>query len=67
VTAIVLSDVEGDVEAITADSVGDVFLMECGVRRKGTTGDGDYDLFAITQSLVTVGGEPIAEDHKFAA
>jgi hypothetical protein len=66
-TVIVLNDVDGDIDAITAENIGDVFLMECGVRRKGASGDGEFDVQTVTQSLVTVGGEPIAEDHAFAA
>lgn len=67
VTILVLNDVDGEISALTTSQVADVFLMECGVRRKGATGTGEFDRLSVTQSLVTVGGEPIAEDHAMAA
>lgn len=67
VTVLVINDVDGEVDTLAAGDVVDVFLMECGVRRKGQTGDGEFDYHSVTQSLVTVGGEPIAEDHALAA
>ena len=67
VTVLVLNDVDGEIDTLTTGQIADVFLMECGVRRKGATGDGEFDYVSVTQSLVTVGGEPIAEDHALAA
>lgn len=67
VTVLVLNDIDGEVDALTAGDIADIFLMECGVRRKGATGDGEFDYVSVTQSLVTVGGEPVAEDHAMAA
>lgn len=67
VTVVVLDDVDGDISAVAAGDVADVYLMECGVRRKGATGDGEFDQFSVTQSLIVVGGEPVAEDHVLAA
>lgn len=51
---------------IAANDIGDVFLMSVGARRKGQTGEGEFDELSCTQALVVEGGEPIAEDHKFA-
>lgn len=67
VTAVVLDDLAGDISAVTVGDISDVYLMECGVRRKGQTGDGEFDQFSVMQSLIVVGGEPIAEDHVLAA
>lgn len=67
VTAVVLDALPGDADTIADGAVSDVYLMECGVRRKGQTGDGEFDQFSVMQSLIVVGGEPIAEDHALAA
>jgi hypothetical protein len=67
ITAVVLEGYDGQADAVVAGDVGDIFLMECGKRRKGRTGDGEQDEVSVTQSLVVVGGEPIAEDHALAA
>ena len=53
--------------ALAAGDVGDVYLVEVGARRKGSTGDGEFDKLSTTQSLVIQGGGPVAEDHAFAA
>lgn len=66
-TAVVFNDLAGDIDAIPADAVGDVYLIDPGVRRKGETGEGEFDQFSVAQSLVIAGGEPIAEDHVFPA
>lgn len=66
-TVVVLDDVDGDIDAVTAGDVADVYLMECGVQRKGQTGDGEFDQFSVTQSLIVVGGEPVALDQVLAA
>ncbi|HEY0891238.1 MAG TPA: hypothetical protein VGE38_16675 [Nocardioides sp.] len=67
VTVVVLDGVDGEVSAVTAGDIADIYLMECGVRRKGQTGDGEFDEKSVTQSLIVVGGEPIAEDRALAA
>ncbi len=67
ITAVVFDDLEGDLSAIPTSAVGDVYLTEPGVIRKGQSGDGDFDEFNFTTSLVIVGGEPVAVDHVFAA
>lgn len=66
-TIAVFDDLEGDLSEIPANAVGDVFLVEPGVLRKGSTGDDDFAEFSFTTSLVIVGGEPIKIDHVFAA
>lgn len=66
-TAVVFDDLKGDLDAIPANAVGDVLLVDPGVRRKGATGDGEFDKNSVKQSLVVAGGLPIAVDHKFAA
>lgn len=67
VTIVVFDGIDGDIDEIDATDVGDVFLMECGKRRKGQTGDGEFDEKSVTQALIIVGGEPLAEDHVFSA
>lgn len=66
-TVVVLDDVDGDISAVVAGDVADIYLMECGVQRKGQTGDGEFDQFSVMQSLVVVGGEPVAIDRVLAA
>ncbi|WP_300680760.1 hypothetical protein [Nocardioides sp.] len=66
-TAVVLDGYDGTVDEIAAGDVADVFLIKAGVRKKGRTGDGEYDRVSAKQSLLVVGGEPIVEDHKIAA
>lgn len=66
-TVVVLNDMDGDIDTVAAGDVADIFLMKCGVQRKGETGEGEFDQFAILQSLYMVGGEPVAEDRVLAA
>ena len=66
-TAVVFDGIDGDTDPIPANSVGDVYLVEPGVIRKGATGDGEFDELSFTSSLVIVGGEPVSIDHVFAA
>ena len=67
VTVVVLNDLPGDSSSVAAGDVADVYLMKCGVRRKGETDDSEYGQFSVSQSLIVVGGEPVAEDHVLAA
>lgn len=66
-TVVVFDDLDGELDAIPANAVGDVYLVEPGVVRKGQTGEGDLDQFSFMSSLVITGGEPVAIDHVFAA
>lgn len=66
-TAVVLNGLDGEKATVAAADVADVYLVECGVQRKGETGEGEYDQFSVTQSLRIVGGEPIVQDHALAA
>lgn len=66
-TAVVFDGLDGDIDPIPTSAVGDVFLVEPGVIRKGSTGDGEFDHLSFTVSLVITGGEPVAVDHVFAA
>jgi hypothetical protein len=68
VTAVVLDGLDGEnTSAVVAGDICDIYLMECGVRRKGQTGDDEYAKLNTLQSLIVVGGAPIAEDHALAA
>lgn len=67
ITAVVFDGLDGDVDPIPANAVGDVYLVEPGVIRKGATGDGEFDHLSFTSSLVIAGGEPVAVDHVFAS
>jgi hypothetical protein len=43
----------------TAGELVNIYPVECGVQRRGQTGDGEFDEFSVTQSFVLVdGAEP---------
>ncbi|WP_394289507.1 hypothetical protein [Microbacterium sp.] len=67
ITAVVLDGISGETESVAAGDVADVYEMKAGVRRKGQTGDGEFDEKSVTQALVVVGGGPVVEDHPLAA
>ena len=67
-TIVVLDGLDGEeTDAVEAGDVADIYLMECGERAKGQTGDGEFDEKQATSQLVVVGGEPIAKDYPLAA
>lgn len=66
-TAVVFAGIDGDTDPIPANAVGNVYLVEPGEYREGETGEGEFDELSTTQSLVIVGGEPIAKNHVFTA
>lgn len=66
-TIVVLKDVPGDQSVVTVGQVADIALVDPGVRRKGETGDSEFDQFNVLQSLVVVGGALVAEDRVLAA
>lgn len=64
-TVIVINGVDGtQTTALTNAMVSDVYLMQCGVQRKGQTGDGEFDELSVTQSLIVAGGSAVAENVK---
>ncbi|MBM7518272.1 hypothetical protein [Nocardioides nitrophenolicus] len=65
ITAVVFDAIDGDISPIPTGAVGDVYLTEPGVIRKGQTGDGEFDHVAFNCSLVISGGEAVAVDHVF--
>lgn len=67
VTAVVLHGVGGKTDAVAVGDVADVFLMEAGKRRKGQTGDGDFDKKSVNQFLRVMNGSPVVEDRALAA
>ncbi|HEY9394518.1 MAG TPA: hypothetical protein VIP58_10265 [Nocardioides sp.] len=67
ITAVVLAGIEGTVGAVATGDIADIYEMTVGARRKGATGDGEFDQLSTTQSLIVNGGVAIAEDHAMAA
>ncbi|WP_181312464.1 phage tail tube protein [Nocardioides campestrisoli] len=65
-TAVVLHGVYGKTDTLAAGDIADVFRVEPGKRRKGRTGDGEFDKKAVTQAVRIVGGGPVVEDHPLA-
>lgn len=66
-TAVVLDGLDGDISAVAAGDVADIYLIEPGVIRKGATGEDEFAHLSFLCSLVISGGEPIAIDHVLAA
>lgn len=66
-TAVVLHGISGKTEALATGDIADVFEVEAGKRRKGKTGDGDFDKKAVMQFVRVIGGSPVVEDHPLAA
>lgn len=66
-TAVVLHGISGKTDALVAGDIADVFLVEAGTRRKGKTGDGDFDKKSVNQFVRVVNGSPVVEDHPLAA
>lgn len=66
-TVVVLDDKDGDISAVAVGDVCNVYLVSCGIQREGMTGEGEFDHFAILQSLYIEGGEPVKRFHALAA
>lgn len=64
---VILDALDGTTDELEDGNVGDIYLIDPGVRRKGATGDGEFDHVSCTQSLITAGGEPLAQDHVFGS
>jgi hypothetical protein len=67
VTVSVLYGIDGRTPTVAVGDVADVFEAEVLRRRKTRTGDGEFDQFSVTQTLIPIGGDFIAEDHVYAA
>ena len=50
----------------TADVVN-IYYVECGVQRRGRTGEGEFDEFSVTQSFVMVDGAEPQYDYAVPA
>lgn len=66
ITAVVINGVNGQISTVPTSAVSDVYKLEAGVRRKGATGDGEFDELSVTQSMIVLGGAPVVEDHVLA-
>lgn len=67
VTVLVLNGFDGTSDTLAAGDVADIFLMECGIRAKGATGDDEFAKVAATSQLIVVGGAPVAENYPLTA
>lgn len=51
---------DGRGDTFAADDLANVYHVECGIQRRGRTGDGEFDEFSVTQSFVMAdGSEPL--------
>ena len=51
--------IDGKTGAVVADDIVNHWHLDCGVQRRGQTGDGEFDQFAVSQSFVmSNGAEP---------
>lgn len=65
-TVAVFNGLDGETtETVATGAVADLFKITCGARRKGQTGDSEYDHMAITQTLVVEA--VVKEDHAMTA
>ena len=66
-TAVLLAGIDGKSNSVAAGDVCDVLLVRAGKRRKGVTGEGEFDELSTSQMVEVVNGEAVAEDHVIAA
>lgn len=59
--------IDGKTGAVTAGDVLNAYHLDCGVQRRGQTGDGEFDEFSVTQSFVMSNGEEPIFDYVVPA
>lgn len=59
--------IDGTTALVALNDVVNLYHLECGVQRRGQTGDGEYDEFSVTQSFVLANGEEPKFDYKVPA
>lgn len=59
--------IDGLTSVLAEDDVINLYYVECGVQRRGRTGDGEFDEFNITQSFVMVDGAEPQYDYEVPA
>ena len=58
---------DGLTSALAQNDVVNIYHVECGVQRRGRTGDGEFDEFNIQQSFVMVDGAEPQYDYEVPA
>lgn len=58
---------DGKTDALATGDVVNLYHVETGEQRRGRTGDGEYDEFSVTQSLVMVDGAEPQYDYVVPA
>ena len=59
--------IDGLTSALATDDVVNIYHVECGVQRRGRTGDGEFDEFNVQQSFVMVDGAEPQYDYEVPA
>lgn len=59
--------IDGLTSVLATADVVNLYQVECGVQRRGKTGDGEFDEFNITQSFVMVDGAEPQYDYAVPA
>ena len=59
--------IDGLTSALNTADVVNIYHVECGVQRRGRTGDGEFDEFNVTQSFVMVDGAEPQYDYAVPA
>lgn len=56
--------IDGESSTLATNDMVNVYHVRCGVRRRGRTGDGEFDEFSITQSFVMADGDEPIYDYR---
>lgn len=59
--------IDGTTGALDTGDVVNLYHLDCGVQRRGQTGDGQFDEFSVTQSFVMSNGEEPTFDYVVPA
>lgn len=59
--------IDGGSGAVASGDVVNQYHLDCGVQRRGQTGDGEFDEFSVTQSFVMSNGEEPIFDYVVPA
>lgn len=59
--------IDGKTGALDTGDVVNLYHLECGVQRRGQTGDGEFDRFSVTQSFVLKNGAEPTFDYVVPA
>lgn len=59
--------IDGVTSVLATGDIVNIYQVECGVQRRGRTGEGEFDEFSVTQSFVMVDGAEPQYDYATPA